>query len=226
MRQFTRFLGTPRGGFGRVPRIVVSSFLLSAVALSGCVSLLPKPAPADVIYRFENPINFVQASPDAVVVRIDRPGGLSVFETKNILVSSDGRSLSSAAKAKWAELLPLMLQDSMLEYMKETPALTGVVPSSNARTDTRVYLTIKNFEAIFDQGEQSAPLVVVRYSVDLVSASDRKLIGSYETRETVRAEAFRVSAIVNAMEQASGEAMRDIIRWLEAQKLENEQGLG
>jgi len=200
-------------------RIIIMS--VAAIAMAGCVSILPDPAPANTIYRLLTPGQAVESAPDAVVVRIDRPGGQNIFETKDILVSPDGRRISMAAQAKWAELLPIMLQDSLLEHMTHTPRLIGVVPSSNSRSDTRLYLTIKNFEAQFDNGQNSAPLAVVKYSVTLVNASDRKLIDSYTTQQTLRAGEVRVSSIVTAMEGANSAAMRDIVAWVEKQNLPN-----
>lgn len=197
----------------------VLAISLSAISLSGCVSLLPDAAPAKTVYRLLTPEAQVASLPSAVIVRIDRPGGQSVFETRDILVSPDGRRLSSAADAQWAELLPLMLQESLLDHMTQTPNLIGVVPSSNSRSDTRLYLTIKNFEAQYDQGDASAPLAVVKYTVTLVNASDRKLIDSYDTRQTLRANEARVSSIVAALEGANSAAMRDIISWVETQNL-------
>jgi len=201
--------------------LATAALAIAAMSLSACVSLLPDPAPANTVYRLLTPGQSVASGPNAVVVRIDRPGGQSVFETKDILVSPDGRSVSMAAKAQWADLLPLMLQESMLDHMTQTPNLIGVVPSSNSRSDTRLYLTIKNFEAQFDNGEASAPLAVVKYTVTLVNASDRKLIDSYTTQQTLRASEARVSSIVTAMEGANSAAMRDIIKWVETQNLPN-----
>jgi len=192
---------------------------LVALSLSACVSILPDPAPANTVYRLLTPGQSVENAPDAVIVRIDRPGGQNIFETRDILVSPDGRRLSMAAQAKWAEILPLMLQESLLDHMTQTPNLIGVVPSSNSRSDTRLYLTIKNFEAQFDNGEANAPLAVVKYTVTLVNASDRKLIDSYTTETTRRASEARISSIVKAMESANSSAMKDIIAWLETMDL-------
>lgn len=193
--------------------------VIGAAALSACVSVLPDPAPANTIYRLLTPGQSVVSAPDAVVVRIDRPGGQNIFETTDILVSPDGRRISMAAQAQWAELLPLMLQESLLEHMEQTPKLIGVAPSSNSRSDTRLYLTIKNFEAQFDRGEANAPLGVVKYMVTLVNASDRKLIDSYTVEQSLRASEVRISSIVKALEGANSAAMRDIVRWVEAQNL-------
>ena len=203
---------------GLKPTIARKNIILlmgfAGLSLAGCVSILPDPAPADVVYRFVKPGQPLDANGDALVVRIDRPGGANIFETRDILVSLNGRDISAASGAQWADLVPLMLQESLVEHMALQPEIIGVLPSSNARTDTRLYLTIKNFEAFFDQGVDKAPQAIVEYRISLVSAKDRHLINAHIIRQTERAASPRVSAIVSALEQANNRAMTEIIEWL------------
>jgi len=88
-----------------------------AVALSGCVSLLPDAAPADVIYRLGAINEGVPQSPLAKVIRIDRPRASSAFQGKDIVV-------------------PDMVQGSFVNLLGQRAGLVGVIPSSGARTDT------------------------------------------------------------------------------------------
>ena len=78
-----------------------------------------------------------------------------------------------------------------------------------------MHLTVKGFEAQFDQGESSAPLAVVHYGVTLSNASNRNLLSSYDVRKTIRANEVRVSEIVRAMDTANQQALSEIIDWLE-----------
>jgi len=54
-------------------RLIKTLLCGGAIALSGCVSLLPDAAPADVIYRLGVIKLGVPQSPSAKVIRIDRP---------------------------------------------------------------------------------------------------------------------------------------------------------
>jgi len=103
------------------------TFLLGAtIALSGCVSLLPEPAPADVVYRLSATSEGVPQSQTAKVIRIDRPRAASVFQGKDVVVSPDGRRLASASQAKWAESIPDMIQNSFVDVLAERAGLVGV----------------------------------------------------------------------------------------------------
>lgn len=201
---------------------LTSTFLIgTTLILSGCVSLLPSPAPADVVYRLSASNEGVPQSPTAKVIRIDRPRAASVFQGQDVVVSPDGRRLASAAQARWAEAIPDMVQNSFVDVLAERAGLVGVIPSSGARTDTRVHLTIKSFEARFDQGEGAAPLAVVHYAVTLSNASNRNLLSTYDVKRTVRSSDVRVSTIVEAMDNANQQALNVIADWLETPEIRN-----
>lgn len=187
---------------------------LSAVVFMSACSILPEPAPADTIYRLPSTPESVQNNLDAVVIRIDRPSAPIVFQNRDVVVSPDGQRLASASQAKWSEITPILVQNSFIEILAARPDIIGVLPSSGARTDTRVQLSIKNFEAQFDQGPDSAPKAVVRYSATFADASDRSLIGTFEAVKTQRAKAATVSSIVEAISTANRDALSDIADWL------------
>lgn len=186
----------------------------ATLALSGC-SILPKPAPPDIVYRLSLDGDSVTPLPNAEILQVDRPSATSIFNSTSIVVSPDGRRLSSVSEARWPEAIPLMIQEAFVDALRRSPNVIGVLPSSGARTDTRLHITIKNFEAQFDQGPDAAPLAVVRYTAEIANASDRKLIGTFSTRQTLRAKEGRVSSIVEAMEIANNKAMLEVVEWIE-----------
>jgi len=51
--------------------------------------------------------------------------------------------------------------------------------------------------------------------VTLSNASDRKLLGTYDIKKTVRSSDIRVSTIVEAMDKANQQALNSIADWLE-----------
>jgi len=106
----------------------------------------------------------------------------------------------------------------MIGALEGSSQFVGLIPTSGARTQTRLHLVIKNFEANFDQGLKSAPLAIVDYRVTYARADDRKLLGTHSVRKTVRAQSINVSSIVAAIEDANDAAMSDIVSWLEGQK--------
>jgi len=198
------------------PRLFISLGL--SISLSACVSLLPDPQPASTVYRLATPFQAVEKSVGAEVVRVDRPLANQIFNSENIVVSMDGQKLSAIAKANWAELTPVMLQGSMIDALAGSSQFIGLVPTSGARTQTRLHLAIKNFEASFDNGSEAPPLAIVHYNVTYARSDDRKLLGTHSVRKVQRASSINVSSIVTAIEQANNAAMTDIVTWLEKTK--------
>lgn len=197
--------------------------VLASLTLSACsvLSVLPDPLPADTIYRLSSMPTAVPASSDASVIRVDRPGATIVFQSRNVVVSPDGQRLATAAQAQWSEVMPILVQKAFIDVLESRPNLIGVTPASGARTDTRVQITINNFEAQFDRGEGLPPLAVVDFSVTFANASNRDLLGTYKVRHTERASTVSVSAIVNAISKANVSALTDIAAWLEEQPAHN-----
>lgn len=187
------------------------------LGLGGCLSsVLPEPAPADSIYRLTPISQTQQPAEDAMVVRVDRPTAPKVLMGQKVVVSPDGRRLAHAGQARWAQAIPDLIQSSFFDMLGTRPGIEAVLPTSGARTDTRVHLTVRNFEAQFDQGPESAPLAIVQYKATLSDAATRNLIGTYDVRKTARAYAPSVSAIVEAQDKANADALAEIADWLEA----------
>lgn len=187
----------------------------ASVFLGGCLSsLIPEPAPADVVYRLSDMGDQTVPSDSAIVVRIDRPSASDVLSGRGIVVSPDGIRLATAGMARWSEPIPTLVQNSFFDALSTRRDIVGVLPTSGAKTTHRAHLTIRNFEARFDRGELSAPMIIVQYTATVSNASSRELIGTYDVRKKVRADAASVSAIVAAMSDANKSAMSDLVSWI------------
>jgi len=194
-----------------------AAFTLFA-STAGCISILPDPAPADPIYRLISTVTPVENRTNAEIIRIDRPGVSEILGGRDIIVSMDGLKLSAVARAKWAEATPILVQTTLVEALSARPNYVGLLPTSGARTETRLHLAIKNFEANFDAGPESAPLAIVSYNVTYTRSADRHLLGTYQVRQTHRADSINVSYIVDAIQSANEAAMRDIVDWLDTKQ--------
>ena len=198
-----------------------SRFFLTSVlcvGLSACFSVLPEPAPASSVYRLTTTAQPVEKSAAAQVVRVARPSVPQIFNSTDIVVTADGQKLSTIAQAKWSEATPDMIQSALIAALEGTSQFIGLMPNEGAQTETRLHLSVKNFEASFDNGPDSAPLAIVEYRVTYLRSEDRNLIGTHTVRETRRAQSINVISVVAAIEQANSAAMADIVQWLEAQK--------
>jgi len=194
------------------------AFVSALTLLSACTSLIPIPEPsaANTVYRFSASTQDVSVVPnsDAIILRVDRPTVPRPLAGRNVIVSPSGNRILTASGAEWAEKVPDLIQGSIMDVFASRAGIVGVLPVSGARTELRIHLNVRNFEAVYDQGEEAAPLAVVRYTATLANASNRNLIGSYDVRKTERARDNRVSEIVRAQDRANAAAINAITDWV------------
>jgi len=195
----------------------VSCLFFGTALLSGC-SVLPKPKPAPTIYRLSVPHD---TKPVAVgltkVVNIEYPTTSKSLAGMDIVLSPDGRSLTMASGAHWAEPVPALLQNALIDLLASNPTVTGIIPKGNTRVPYRLNMDVRRFEAVFDNGEGAAPLAMVHLNLSLTDTNTRKLVGVYSVQAERRSRAVTVSAIVDAQGLATQEAMKDISKWLSGQ---------
>ncbi len=200
------------------------ALVTGAVSLlfGGCLSsIIPEPAPAATIYRLSVPGEAVRPSPDAVALRLDRPSAPKSLLGQSIVVSPDGQRLASASGAKWSQSIPALIQYSFYDVLSRRQAIEAILPASGARSEYRAHLTLRNFEAQFDQGESAAPLAIVEYTVTVAKSATRDLIGTRTIRKTARAAGPNVSYIVDAQNRANQDALNDIADWIESLEIDS-----
>lgn len=192
------------------------------VVSTGCVSLLPKPSPAPTVYRLTVPEALSSKStPSAKVINIEYPTAPRSLSGTNIVLSPDGRRLTSAAGANWAEAIPGMLRDSLIDTLTRDGKVIGVIPKGSTRVPYRLNIDLRRFEAVFDQGENAAPNIFVHINVALTNTQSRQLMGVHTVTKQSRAGVKSVSSIVQAKDAATREAMDDIANWLATQIEDN-----
>lgn len=201
----------------KLTKIVIGT-LLSA-GLVGCVSILPDPDPAGSVYRLTTDTTRVDPVNSAPVIRIDTPSASRLLSGRNIIVSPDAKRVAIAGGAQWADSLPSLIQQSLLDILSTKPEVIGVIPISGARSNYRIHINVDNFEARFDNGPESAPLIIVGYSATFADSGTRNLMSTKQVTHTVRADFASVSAIVAGMDQANRNALGEIADWLAGMNL-------
>jgi len=190
-------------------------YLTAPFLLGGCLSsILPEPAPAPSVYRMSIPTQSIQKAPNATVLRVDNPSGARTYNTRDILVITSDGTLSSAAGAQWIDTIPQIIQDSALSAFGQSSNYISVIPVAGTRADVRLHIDIRDFTAVYDQGNQAPPLARTQISVTLAKASTRKFLGNFDAYGEARASDNRVSSIVDAQSRATQAAMDDMVEWM------------
>lgn len=195
--------------------LVLGLMMAAFTGLGGCVSVLPDPEPAPTIYRLHVPQMLKHASiGKPIAINIERPDVPSALSGRDIVVSTDGRQLSFVAGAKWSEPIADLLRTRLIDDLSANGQIVGIIPKGSTRVPYRLNISVRRFEAIFDQGEDAAPLAVVRLNLALTNTKDRKLVASRSFEYVQRADKAHVSSIVNAIDMATSAAVGDIETWL------------
>lgn len=194
----------------------------SLLALQGCISLLPETEP-DTLYRL--PLSAVSDAPaegeqTAVILgRIVTPRGLA---GDRIALQRNG-AIGYMAGAAWLSPAPTLLYSAMVDTFHATaPAIAPARAEDGVSARYQLDLELRHFEAIYDQGEGSAPLVRASIRARLIDRDTRAIVGAHTVSETQRASANRQAAIVDAFGVASSDMTRSVAVWTQGLVCESE----
>ena len=187
---------------------------MAALALSGCVSLLPEAEPAQ-LYRLDAAIDTDRLSgggeafgvvlPDADFARA--AGG-------DRILTVNEAEVAYIAEARWIAPASVLFEEALSRAFDVNPGAARLVTRGEYRQAEDVLrIDVRRFEAVYDRGEKAAPKVVVRVRATLVSREDRSLVAERIFETESRASANRVSSIVEAFDAASAEVLTDLVDW-------------
>jgi len=184
-----------------------------ALALSGCISLLPKSKPAQ-LYRFGQTAAAGAPAPAAGSVGVFLANGTFQGEANgDRMLTITGGKAAFIAQSRWVAPAGVLFNEAVAAAFDANTGRTRLISrGQQARSDYALRLDVRNFEARYEAGPDSAPTVVVRVRAVLTSAD---LTRTAEQIFDVRAKAGdnRVGAIVAAYDKALGDVLGQIIAW-------------
>src|SRR3954447_20043400 len=189
--------------------------LLLIGLLAGCGGLLPK-APERPLYRLTYSAGTVAAAPAQsprqvpallVIATPTAPAGL---DTKPMAVINSPVGIDYFAEGEWVDRPPFLVKEALIEGFQKSGAFTGVSSEGLGLSADYVLNTdIRDFTAVYDS-PNGPPLARVRIAAELITMPGRNIAATISVTREARAGAVDLPAIVNAFNQALGEAIRDI----------------
>jgi cholesterol transport system auxiliary component len=194
--------------------------LLAAVAtlaLSGCVTLLPKAEPAQLYTLGQadagGPVAVSQAP---VNIGLGRVGFVSAAAGDRIL-TVEGNQAAYIQAARWVSPAQTLFERALSRRFELRASGTRLVERRTLGASPLVLdLDVDAFETRYTDGPKAAPTVVIDVGARLVRTADRTVVAQRRFEGVVKANANRVSAIVPAYDQALGTVLDDIVRWTDA----------
>ncbi|MCC7268026.1 MAG: membrane integrity-associated transporter subunit PqiC [Caulobacteraceae bacterium] len=189
--------------------------LFAALTLSGCISLFPKQAPSQ-LYRFDG----ADADPAAAAAG---PEGFGVFRTRmgfqteaagDRILGVVGNEAAYIAEARWVAPANVLFEAAVARAFDGNAGPARLVTRGEiSRASYGLRLDVRRFEAVYDQGRKAPPQVVVEVRAVLSEFRTRNLTAERVFTARVRAGDNRVSAIVDAFDQAVGQVLGEVVTW-------------
>lgn len=189
----------------------------SALALSACVSLLPKTKPAH-LYRFGQPV--AASTVDTAVGDVGVLRTNAAFQRESagdrLLTITNGKA-AYVADTRWVVPAAVLWDQAVVSAFDADPGPVRLVARGEpAPTPYILRLDVRNFETQYDKGAKAAPLIVVRVRAAMTSTTDRGVVGEKMFEARVRAGDNRVTAIVPAYDRAVGDVLSEVVAWTNA----------
>jgi cholesterol transport system auxiliary component len=219
----TRSLASPSVRDGRMSRrkqgVLACAVALTALCLSGCVTLFPKAKPAQ-LYRFgadaaETPAAPAKAAASftvrALPVTIDSPAD----GDRILTVAGDGTAF--IAGARWVTSASALFDSAVARAFEAhaTQARLLAVGEPSA-ADYALKIDVRTFEARYSRGSGAPPMIVVEAYAALVNRQDAQNATRRLFQATAPAASNSVHAIAAAFDQAVAKVLGDLVGWVDA----------
>lgn len=185
----------------------------AALALAGCVNLLPQSTPSS-IYRLSTPEPAGGNAAGRQVVRVDLPLAPRGIASDEIAISLSNGELAFIDGAKWISTTPRLVQDLVIGAIDAyEPDLIASRPEDGVIAEYELHTEVRSFEAVYRDGPDLAPLVIIQMRVRMVRLSDRSLLGVQAVGAQAQARSNTVGDIVAAFDAAAQETASEISAW-------------
>ena len=142
-----------------------------------------------------------------------RPDPAAGLDTDRIALTQPDGTMDYYAKASYPDRLPAIIQQVLLDGFETSGRIDAVAPEQDAlHADYDLSVELKDFAAHYSQ-LNGIPGVAVSITVKLTTSHGREIVGSFSTIQTGTASANSAGAATQALQQALGAAVTQIVNW-------------
>ena len=182
--------------------------VLLSLALGGCGSLLSSRTPAPVTYVLRPAVSAMPPAADtAPSMQVQRVASAPGYARDEILLTQPDRRLDVYASSRWPDMLPVVVERLVVDALRRRGAWSVVHDAAAPyAADRLLRVTVRRFDAEYAVAGQP-PTVHVVFDATLARRGERAVVAAFTVEGSAVASDDRMSAIVAAFEQASGEAL-------------------
>lgn len=184
-----------------------------ALSLAGCVSLFPKTEPAQ-LYRFEARIPATSGAVGKPFTVLKAPTSFAKAAAGDGILTMSGGEAAYIGAARWVSPASVLFDEAAMRAFQDAGGPARLIGRGEiGRSDVYLKLDVRTFEARYDQGAKAAPIVVIEINAAL-TRNDQTLLGATTVTASVRAGDNRVGPIVEAYNQATSQALGQLVGWV------------
>jgi len=145
-------------------------------------------------------------------IRIDTPRSSDFLDSIRIAVRREN-TLQVFEAARWSDPVPDLLQGSLSQYFNNSGKITAVTGlDSNTASDALLLLDIRQFEAVYTDGDRSAA-AVISVQAKIQSTKTNRVLASKNFQVNIPAENKKIPQVMNAFDTALQQLSQDILAW-------------
>jgi len=188
-----------------------------AVLLAGCITLLPKETPSQ-LYRFGGDLTPVQRPAVAASFGVE-PLSISFAAPSagDLILTTTGHEVAYIKGARWVNGASVLFEQALANAFDADAGPARLMARGEVvRPDYFLKLDVRTFEARYLQGQAAPPTVVVEIYAALSAPGGRQIAGDHIFTASVAAQENRGGAIAAAYDQATGQVLQQIVKWVDA----------
>jgi cholesterol transport system auxiliary component len=183
---------------------------MSALAVSGCSSILPAPQQAQ-LYLLDPAIMPPAGPPVRWRLTVAAPDASAALDTTRIALVRTPTTMDYYANAEWPDRVPLLMQRLLIQAFDGSGRILSVDrDTAGIESDYVLETEIRNFEAHYETGN---PQVQVTIRAKMVQMPMRDIVAAFTANQRSDAGANTVDAVVMAFDTASAAAVTQIVGW-------------
>jgi len=186
-------------------------------ALAGCTAVQFATRAPPKLFDLTPKNTFDEGLPSSRAQIIVEPATASAgLNTARIALRPEPTLLDYYANASWIEVVPVMVQTLTIESLDNSGTVQALSPGEAAgiRPDFLLRLNIREFQAVYDNGTGSPPLVQIRIQARLLTLPRRVALNQLDESATARADNTSIESIVLAFDAALGRVLKRLTHWL------------
>ncbi|MGA9659473.1 MAG: ABC-type transport auxiliary lipoprotein family protein [Asticcacaulis sp.] len=194
-----------------------ASVIGMAIALSGCVTLLPKVKPAQ-LYRFGYEPELVDQT-KTTAPQGQMPIGL-IFGTVTFpgdsagdqILTVEGSEVSYVAQARWAASASGLFNEAVSAGFARSSQIVSLEPRGPTAANYRLDISVRKFETNY---RRNRPTVSVALDARLIRVSDRAVVGQKYLNADIEVRRNRMNEMANGYNQATTQVVSDLVKFTE-----------